>query len=73
MCDVINEAYQSQPGCTKEEHDIKLGILMDILEHIDWFKDSPYIQLKTLVGVLHELEQDKNNQTNEFAHLSPHN
>lgn len=52
---------------------------MNIQENTDQHKQPPYEQLEILVGVLHELQRDRVNCTNEFIILkkvslqTPHN
>lgn len=58
-----------QPNWIIEEHDIKIGIIMDVQENVDWYKEPHLTQLELLVDILYEMEQEKIRQTNEFAIL----
>lgn len=66
---VINEAFKLQCNWIAKEHGIKVDIIMDFQENINWYKQPPHTQLEILVGVLYELQHDMVNCTNEFAIL----
>lgn len=52
LAQVIIKAFKLQPSWTIEEHGIKVGIIMNVQEYMNWYKQPPPLQLEILVGVL---------------------